>query len=162
MPILSRHTIGGLTYHKIDRVGAQGPSLFLLHGFGCQGAAFSGIVPCVSAYAKLIIPDWRAHGASITMSRAPSLNDLARDFRALLEKEARGRVVVLGWSMGASVLFEYWAVYQGQGIDRLVIQDMSPKPQNTPDWFLGVKNSERFPLINTALLIRQSWSAFSS
>ena len=128
------------------RTLGAGPPLLLLHGFGCDGAMLLDLGRRLAPRFRVLIPDQRGHGRSADCpvpeadeAGAPSaMQRLADDALRLIDAQADGPAVALGWSMGAAVLFQ--AIAQG-GADRLAglcVEDMAPRVAAAPDWSLGL------------------------
>ena len=70
-------------------------------------------------------------------SRMPAAEELDQALE-LLEQLEIDDAVVLGYSMGAAVLFSYLEQFGTARISRLIVGDMSPKPINDEEWKLGI------------------------
>lgn len=85
--------------------GGQGEAVVLLHGFGLDHRSMAGLASKFSGRYKVILPDWRGHGAS----RCPARADLYRyeflrdDLAALLDALKIDRVHLVGHSMGGQI-----------------------------------------------------------
>ena len=96
----------GLRIHY--RVAGEGPPLVLVHGYTASGWSnwvASGWVERLSPHHRLIIPDLRGHGRSQKPWRteAYSVDAMASDVLAVMDKEGVQRAPVLGYSMGGMV-----------------------------------------------------------
>jgi pimeloyl-ACP methyl ester esterase len=97
MPTLDTGT--GATLHYED--AGRGAPVVLVHGWSLSSAVFEAELDALAARGRAIAPDLRGHGRS---PPAPfTLDDLAADLAALLERLALARVVLVGWSLGAQV-----------------------------------------------------------
>lgn len=72
----------------------------LLHGLGCDGSMWDGVVASLSAETGLLIPDLRGHGGSTIGWSLPTVDLWAGDVAGLIEKERFERPAVGGLSMG--------------------------------------------------------------
>ncbi len=85
-----------------EQGGTDGPLLVLMHGVGCNGAAWDGLLPLLDAHwpGCWIIPDFRGHGRSF--HRGPyGVGIHAADIAQLLDPNEA--VTLLGHSMGGAV-----------------------------------------------------------
>lgn len=114
----------------------RGPALVFLHGWTMAGDVFgelAGLLPDFDCLA----PDLPGHGG--TTGYAPDVASGARMLADLLAREGLEGVVLVGWSLGALVAWDYL----GRGAGRaagMVSLDMSPCPVNRPGWDLGMRD----------------------
>jgi pimeloyl-ACP methyl ester carboxylesterase len=81
--------------------------------------------------------DYRAHGQSTPTLVGHSLAGYARDLRAfLVGRDLRGGVLV-GWSMGAFVAWEYLRQFGAERLAGFVNIDQPPCDSQRPDWPYG-------------------------
>lgn len=91
----------------IDRDGARisytvegsGPPILLGHSLLCDGSMWREVAPALAGRYLLITIDARGHGAS-TAERPFTLDDLADDWLAILDREGIDRAALVGLSMG--------------------------------------------------------------
>ncbi len=94
MPTVQRP--GAEVYYEVT---GQGPPILLGHSLLCDGRMWDGVVPALSRSYRVINPDFRGHRHS-TASAAYSLDDLADDWLAILDREGVERAALCGLSMG--------------------------------------------------------------
>ena len=117
-----------------------GPVVILVHGWAASSAFFEDIAARLSTEFRVVCPDLRAHGATPGGTEPLSIPVLADDLAELLADPDLGPAVVVGWSMGALVV---WSMIARHGADRLrglVIEDMSPRILNDAGWALGMSS----------------------
>jgi pimeloyl-ACP methyl ester carboxylesterase len=121
----------------------KGRPILMLHGLMAHGGFFRSQAPLADCH-RLITMDLRGHGqSSAFLSRsdgedAVSLDRLAMDVAELAEALDLQGAVGVGWSLGASVL---WQTLAGSAAPRFagaVVIDMTPKVLNEGDWTLGL------------------------
>ncbi len=100
-----------------------------LHGWTMRGSVFDPVLAQLGGVA----PDLPGHGDRRGTANIQACTDLLRD--TLCET---GPTVIVGWSMGAAIAWNYIAQHGIAGITGLITLDMSPKPVNTPDWHHGL------------------------
>ncbi len=93
-----------------------GPVLLLAHGYGCTSRYFRKNIPELSKHFRVIAVDLRGQGHSNKVTKGPRVSRLATDIHGLLTELNLTNVTYLGWSMGASVGWNYWDLF---GADRL-------------------------------------------
>lgn len=99
----------GTTFVRAVKGPPGAPTVVLLHGWIATGALnwFQAFQP-LSAHFSLLAPDLRGHGKGIRSARRFTLADCADDVAALLRRQRRGPVIVVGYSMGGSVAQLLW------------------------------------------------------
>jgi pimeloyl-[acyl-carrier protein] methyl ester esterase len=115
----------------------EGRTLVLLHGLMAHSGFFARQRE-LSADFRLVSIDLRGHGASKTDGKAASVADLAVDVADLAAALGLDDAIGIGWSLGASVL---WELLSGPAAERFagaVIVDMTPRVLNDGDWTLGL------------------------
>ena len=83
---------------------------------------------------QVITPDLRAHGDSGKTPAGHPLPGYARDLRAVVEALELKDFLLAGWSLAGPLVLEYWQQFQGQGVESLVLVEMTPAPMSPEDW----------------------------
>ncbi|MHC5654720.1 alpha/beta fold hydrolase [Stappia sp. ICDLI1TA098] len=131
-----------MTCLHVRRDGRSRPGarpLVLLHGWSCHGGFFAPQMTAFASRTLVLAPDLPGHGESAAFP-APTIEAAADALADLLDREDLSDVVLSGWSMGALVAWSLIARHGTARIARLVVEDMSPKVINTPDWPHGSLN----------------------
>ena len=124
----------GATIAYRDR--GHGRPILLLHGLMAHSGFFTPQYVLADDH-RLISVDFRGHGAALDADE-PTIERLAQDVAELSEALALEQAVVVGWSLGASVL---WHLLTGPAAARFaggIVIDMTPRVMNGPDWDLGL------------------------
>ena len=115
----------GVTVHV--EVRGSGPALVLLPGVMMSGRFFheqlDGALPDSFT---VVAPDYRGHGQSEKVHSGHTVAGYARDVRSLLIALQIERPVLVGWSMGAMVAWEYVKEFGSDSIAGLVVVDQPP------------------------------------
>lgn len=117
------------------RDSGSGRPLVLLHGLMAHSGFFAHQHELAREF-RLISIDLRGHGRSDTA--VPTVEQLADDVEALLAFIGVEDAIGVGWSLGASVL---WQMLGGASASRFagaVIVDMTPRVLNSEEWELGL------------------------
>ncbi len=115
----------------------HGTPLVLLHGLMAHGGFFRLQAPLAERF-RLVTIDLRGHGASPSTGGEPTVETIAEDIASLAEHLGLQGAIGVGWSLGATVL---WNVLTGPAASRFagaVIVDMSARVLNGGDWDLGL------------------------
>lgn len=122
-----------------DDVGTGRP-LLLVHGWATHAGFFAPQVEGLSQDFRVIAVDLRGHGRSRAGDTELSIDTLAADITDLIRQLDLRDLLVVGWSMGAMVLWR--ALLDGDVAERvagMVVIDMTPRVQNGGDWHHGLR-----------------------
>jgi len=119
-------------------VGGAGRPVVLIHGLTASSLFFQKQIPELAKYFQVIVPDLRGHGLSEASDDHLTMARLSADLQQLLDHLNISQVSLIGWSMGAQVIFEYIRNYSCKTIDKIVIIDMTPKLMKAADWNCGL------------------------
>jgi pimeloyl-ACP methyl ester carboxylesterase len=115
------------------QVRGRGPAVVLANGLGGSYLAFRHIYDLLGDRYRIL--SWHYRG--LYDSEVPadpgalSMRDHCRDLEALLEAEGIERAVLVGWSMGVQLSFEYFS-RRGEQVDGIVaINGTSGRPFDT-------------------------------
>ena len=111
--------------------------IVFLHAWGTSHKDFSYSYDNLEGYRKIVY-DHRGFGLSDRPDRDMSLGCLAQDLKELMDYLKLDKPILLGYSMGACILFKYFQMYGDGDIRSLIICDMTPKVVSDEDWNLGI------------------------
>jgi pimeloyl-ACP methyl ester carboxylesterase len=113
--------------------GAGRPVVFV-HGW--QGAAeqWRATAQALAGDCRVVTYDQRGHGRSHDAPSGWTVHRLAHDLAQLLEQLALANPVLVGHSMGCSVIWAYLELFGPSRLDRLVLVDQSPAMIVDPVW----------------------------
>ncbi len=117
-----------LHYHT----AGAGPPLVMVHGWNQTAALFERQVAGLSDRFRVITFDLRGHGESERPDYGYRIARYAMDLRTVIDEVAGQRAHVLGHSMGCCVLWSYFDLFAGDGIDKAVFVDMMTHPIANP------------------------------
>lgn len=121
------------------RVSGNGPPLILLHGWTDSHRSWKPFLPDFEAQHTVYRWDARGHGGHpLKTNTEPTAQRMARDLANLIEQHALSGATVIGHSMGALTLWQYFRDFGAKGIERAVIIDQSPKLVTGHDWHCGI------------------------
>lgn len=124
-------TMNDGTVLRYTEAGA-GPALVLVHGWNQTAALFERQVAGLSDRFRVIALDLRGHGDSDAPDTGYRMSRHAMDLKTVIDEVAGGSANVLGHSMGCCVLWSYFDLFNGEGIDKAVFVDMSTHPVINP------------------------------
>lgn len=101
----------------------QGPPLVLLPGWSQSAAMFRHQIEHFSATHRVVAVDFRGHGRSPDATRGFRIFRFAADIMELMKHEKIETSTMLGWSMGASVLWAMIDIFGTSFIDKLILVD---------------------------------------
>ena len=116
-----------------------GRPLLLLHGVCMSNAFFERNVGPLSAGHRVIAPDFRSHGKSPSVEGGHTVAQYARDVRALIEALDLHDVVLVGWSMGSMVVWDYLQQFgDNSRVSGVVIVSQGPSDLIQEGWPYGI------------------------
>lgn len=119
-------------------VRGKGKPVILIHGLTASHRHFKKQVPELAGNFQVITLDLRGHGDSDAPEHGLTLERLARDLKELIDYLELTGVSLVGWSMGAHVIFEYIKQNSCRGIEKIAVIDMTPKIMKADDWTCGL------------------------
>ncbi|MEG0250165.1 MAG: alpha/beta hydrolase [Peptostreptococcus sp.] len=112
-------------------------AIIFLHAWGSDHNDFKYASENLEGYRRIIY-DHRGFGQSDKPNENMSLRHLANDLKELIEYLELKDVVLVGYSMGACVVYKYLQIYGEDKISSIVICDMTPKVVSDKKWKYGV------------------------
>ncbi|MEH3038366.1 MAG: alpha/beta hydrolase [Sphingomonas adhaesiva] len=101
----------------------SGPALVIVPGWSQTAAMFQHQLDALSDRWTVVVADVRGHGEAPVPPGGLRMARLAQDVRELMDHLELKRAHLLGWSMGASVLYAFVDLFGTDAIDRLVLVD---------------------------------------
>jgi pimeloyl-ACP methyl ester carboxylesterase len=152
-------TGGGLL--EFDDAGS-GPAIVFLHGWSLGKGAFGIQRRELSDRFRIVIPDMRGHGNSTDFAKGDGIDTLAGDLEQLLVHLDLDNVILVGWSMGALVAWEFAQGPQGGRVAGIVTIDMVPRVLNGDGWQHGLRSGTHLYDVDIDLMrMRDDWRAFT-
>lgn len=115
----------------------EGQTIIFVHGVMMSSKFFYKQIPYFSENYHVITLDLRAHGNSTKVQYGHTVAQYARDLKCFIEKLDLKNVILVGWSMGAFVLWDYVNQFGTENIKALSIIDQSASDYIWPDWEFG-------------------------
>ena len=125
----------GVTLHVTDE--GEGRPVVFIHGVMMSSRFFDRQVAHVSRAARFVAPDMRGHGRSEKVLWGHTVENYAADLHELFDARAISRPVLVGWSMGAMVVWEYLKAFGQDDVSGVVIVDQPPSDWAFEDYEFG-------------------------
>lgn len=139
----------------------RGPVMLLVHGWGVSGELFGEQLSALADRFRVIVPDLPGHGASGVFPASGGFEDLADAIAQLIEQLQLRSFTLLGWSLGALVVWDLVARYPQADIAALVTVDMVPRILNDDGWSFGLREGRDHHAFDREIeLIRSDWPAY--
>lgn len=132
---LASHSIptsDGVKLHYIE-AGAGRP-LVMIPGLSQTAEQFKYQVQGLSSRYRVIAVDMRGHGESDKPAFGYRISRFAKDVYDVLSALDLNDVVLLGHSMGCSIIWCYWDMFGCERISKLVLVDQVPFMMANPAW----------------------------
>ena len=140
MPQLLRTADGATLSVHIEgpaQAETDGPPVVLIHGWSMSGQFFRRQLPDLNARRKVIVPDLRGHGRSEKVLHGHTVPTYANDLAAILAGLGVERPVLVGWSMGAMIAYEFLRQSGPRSLSGIVIVDQPPSDFAWPGYEFG-------------------------
>ena len=136
-------------------------AVILLHGWTMTGRVFDALAARLRQGGALapVAPDLPGHGTAA--DAAPTLAAGAATLARCIAAQAGPPPVVLGWSMGAGVAWDYIARHGCARLGGLVTVDMSPRMVNGPGWPHGLLGQGAADVAATTRRMARDWDGVS-
>lgn len=145
----------------VDETGRGRPLIFL-HGWSCHGGFFAPQAAAFGQDHHVLLPDLPGHRHSPCPTGALSIPLLADALHDLIESRRLQDAVLVGWSMGALVAFDYIARHGTAALGGLVIEDMTPRIVNDDDWSLGIRGGfDTGQSVAAVLAMQADWPGYA-
>ncbi len=115
----------------------QGQPIIFIHGVWMSSRFFKKQIPYFAERHRIITVDMRGHGRSAKVHTGHTIAAYARDVHTLIQGLALKDVILLGWSMGAFVVWDYVKQFGTKGLKATVIVEESASDYKKEDWPLG-------------------------
>lgn len=131
----------------------MGIPILFLHGWTMTGSTFNQVRTQLEPDFPCITPDLPGHGvlAGVNAGLAPSVR-LVQDWLRELD-----RPLLVGWSMGAAVAWQYISLHGCAQLRGLVTIDMSPKILPDPNWPYGLRGQTADTVRASGEKFRRDW-----
>lgn len=147
-------------YYEIK---GEGQPVIFIHGFTEDHNSFRIQQRVLSKKYKVITYDLRGHGISDRVNYGLSMERFALDLRELIDYLELEDIVLVGWSMGNSIIFEYVNLFGQEKLSKICIIDKGPKALNDNDWNLGLYHGQYTieDSLRDLRLIEDNWMKFA-
>ncbi len=132
--------VNGVELYYEDE-GAGDPVVFI-HGVWVTSRFFRLQMPHFAGSHRAVALDLRGHGRSEHVDHGHTVPQYARDLHEFLGTLGIERPVLVGWSMGSLVIWEYARQFGADGLRGVVLVDQSPSDYRWPDWPHGPIDDE--------------------
>ena len=137
---MPRLSVNGAELHYEE--AGSGPPLVLLHGVWMSGRCFQPQLEGLADRCHVVALDFRGHGRSEHVHSGHTVAQYARDLHAFLGALELRDPVIVGWSMGALVIWDYVSQFGAIGLRGVVVVDQAPSDYKWPDWPHGFLDFE--------------------
>jgi non-heme chloroperoxidase len=126
----------GAVLHYEER--GRGRALVLLHGVCMSSEFFREQRGPLATRHRVIAVDFRGHGQSPPCDHGHTVAQYARDVHHLIEQLDLDGVVLVGWSMGSIVTWQYLRQFGVHRLAAQVVVSQGPSDLKRDDWPLGM------------------------
>ena len=143
-----------------NHVGSGNP-VILIHGWSCNHLFFNNQIQELSKNFKVIYYDLRGHGISEIPDYGLNISRFAMDLKELIDLLNLKNVTLVGWSMGASIIFDYISQFGCENLHKLCLIDMTPKVITDANWnYISYGNFSCESNFNKIVNMNKDWVKF--
>lgn len=114
-------------------VHGRGRPLLFVHGWMMSSLFWRRQIALADDF-QVITMDLRGHGRSHAVLRGNTVSRYARDVRDVIRALGLQNVILAGWSLGGSVVLDYWQQYGNDKVSALALIESSPYPLAEAPW----------------------------
>ena len=128
-------TNDGVNLHCLE--AGEGQPIVMIPGWSQTAEQFKFQLDGLSQNYRCIALDMRGHGESDKVDFGYKIQRLAKDIYDVLEDLDLSEVILLGHSMGCSVIWCYWDLFLNHRLSKLILVDQMPFMTANPTWSEG-------------------------
>ena len=125
-------TSDGATLSYVD--AGEGQPLLMIPGWSQTAEQFKYQIEELSKQYRVIALDMRGHGESEKVEYGYRISRLSKDVHEVINQLGLENVVLLGHSMGCSVIWSYWDLFGAQNLSKLILVDQMPFITSNSGW----------------------------
>ncbi|RLQ95427.1 alpha/beta fold hydrolase [Falsibacillus albus] len=114
-----------------------GTPIIFIHGVWMSSKFFQKQIPFFEKQFRTITIDLRGHGKSSKVPSGHTVSSYAADLHSFINKLKLKEVILVGWSMGAFVVWEYLKSFGNQSVKGTVIVDELASDFKWSDFDIG-------------------------
>lgn len=143
--------------------GKGDTTLLLIHGWSVSSKYFKKQIPELSKDYTVVSFDLRGHGESEVPENGYTVARYAQDVKNLINHLNLGKVVMIGWSLGVLIIFDYIRQFGCEEILKIVSIDMTAKMVTDDTFKYGVYgNFSHKDNIDVLRNMNDNWLGFVS
>ncbi len=112
----------------------KGKPIFLIHGWTMNHKCFQHNIGPLAKTNRVITMDIRGHGYSFKQESNWTLGQAAKDCKKIIDYLSLKDVTLVGWSMGTTLIFNYFEQFGYENIKGAVFIDMTPYLLKEDGW----------------------------
>jgi pimeloyl-ACP methyl ester carboxylesterase len=125
-------TSDGVKLHYVE--AGTGPILLTFHSWSGTAEQFKDQIQNLSHRYRCIALEMRGHGDSEKPNHGYKIQRLAKDVHDVIHALELNNVTLLGHSMGCSVIWSYWELFDSDSLSKIILVDQSPVLTTNPAW----------------------------
>lgn len=122
-----------------------------------DGSVFQNQFQRLSPRFRCLAPDLPGHGDN--SAGDPTVQSSVQALRNLIDAQQISDAILVGWSLGAAVAWQYITDHGAHGVAGMMSVDMSPKLVNEAGWNLGLRDKDTEACLATTARFRNHWTA---
>ncbi len=112
----------------------SGQPLVMIPGWSQTAEQYKYQIDGLSDRYHCLAIDMRGHGDSENVKSGYSIHRLAKDVHDVILALDLDNAVLMGHSMGCSIIWAYWELFGSERLDKLILIDQAPFLTSNPSW----------------------------
>jgi pimeloyl-ACP methyl ester carboxylesterase len=142
-----------------EEYGEGRKTILGVHGFLASGAMYKETFGYIKGDYRFVIYDERAHGKSDTPKDGYTMARYAQDLQNLIKHLDLKNIIVIGYSMGTRIVWEYIKQYGDGDFDKIICTVQSPKMYNDETYNLGAQGVDLKAVFERITLYNSSYTS---
>ncbi|HVI41991.1 MAG TPA: alpha/beta hydrolase [Anaerovoracaceae bacterium] len=137
-------------------------TIVLIHGWSAHHLFYKKQISELAKDYRVVYYDLRGHGLSEEPDNGYTIPRYAQDLKNLIDYLDLKDVVLVGWSMGTYVMFDYVKQFGFGGVDKMIIIDMTSKLITDDEYKFGLYG--KFSMeenLATMVAMNENWKGFA-
>jgi non-heme chloroperoxidase len=110
----------------------EGPPMVMIHGWSQTGLQWFNQIEEFSKTHRVLALDLRSHGESSKIDNGYGVYRMAQDVKEFMVGLELEPAVLMGHSMGCTILWVLWDLYGDEGIEKFIFVDNTPYASDNP------------------------------
>ncbi|MBU3217360.1 alpha/beta hydrolase (plasmid) [Clostridium estertheticum] len=144
-----------------ETTGEGNKTILFIHGWSANHLFFKKQIQVLKNDYKVVSYDLRGHGLSEEPKNGYTIPRYAQDLKNLIDYFSLKSVVLVGWSMGTDIIFDYIKQFGCDNVEKIIIMDMTARLITDENYKVGLYGKfSHEDNLNTMVAMNENWKEF--